>query len=92
LNKQEYVVLSKFIIPNSQLDCCVYYNNLVFVTVVGESEDSVLILSSDNNTLSIHGKLTGFNIPHGIASRNNLLAVTNYGDNTVKIINLDCFD
>ena len=89
LNKQEHVILSEFIVPNSQLDSCVCNNSLVFVTVVGESEDSVLILSSDNNTLSIQDKLTGFNFPHGVALRNNLLAVTNYGDNTVKIINLN---
>ena len=89
LNKQEYVILSEFVVPDSQLDCCVCNNNLVFITVVRESEDSVLILSSDNNTLSYHDELTGFNIPHGVALRNDLLAVTNYGDNTVKIINLN---
>ena len=81
-------IISEFIISDCQLDACVFHKGLIYIVTVKDAEDSVQILKIENDTLTYHDQITGFNIPHGLSIQNNLFAVTNYCDNTVKIMEL----
>lgn len=58
-----------------------------FISVQGD--DTVLHFKFVNGKLSIIKNITGFNFPHGIACIGNKIAVTNYGDNTIRIFDID---
>ena len=65
------------------------------LTLVGENgfitlqaEDSLLHFTLINDKLSFIKMIDGFSFPHGISAFNNSVAVSNYGDNTVDILNI----
>jgi hypothetical protein len=58
-----------------------------FVTI--QSHDEVLHFNLINDKLSIVKRIKGFDFPHGIDSFEDKVAITNYGDNTIRIFNLD---
>lgn len=86
LERKSSSVLSEFIIPQSQIDGCDRIGPLVYITVSQENMDTVYVLDTSNDRVRFHDLIEGFKIPHGIATFNHLLAVTNYIDNTVRII------
>jgi DNA-binding beta-propeller fold protein YncE len=57
-----------------------------FITIQGD--DTVLHFKLIDDKLSIIKRIGGFNFPHGIDSIGNKIAVTNYGDNTIRIFEL----
>jgi hypothetical protein len=57
-----------------------------FITL--QNEDSIIYFKLLNNKLKIIKKIGGFNFPHGISSLGNKVIVTNYGDNSIDILNL----
>ncbi len=81
-------LLYSYDIDNSHSDCIIYYKNFIFTG--NQIKGEINILRLENNILYYHKILSGYNMPHGIAiePKNNLLAVSNYGDNTVKITKL----
>jgi hypothetical protein len=58
-----------------------------FITIQGD--DTVLHFKLIDDKLSIVKRIGGFNFPHGIDSIGNKVAVTNYGDNTIRIFTLE---
>src|SRR3990170_703939 len=86
LERKSSSVLSEFTIPQSQVDGCDKIGNLVYITVSQENMDSLYVLDTSNDRLRFHDLIEGFRIPHGISTFGHLLAVTNYIDNTVRII------
>jgi len=58
-----------------------------FITVQGD--DTVLHFKFINGKLSIIKSLPGFNFPHGISSLGNKVAITDYGDNSIRIFDID---
>jgi hypothetical protein len=72
---------------HGQTDSIVVNGEDGFITIQGD--DTVLHFKFVDNKLSIVKRIGGFNFPHGIASIGNKIAVTNYGDNTIRIFNLD---
>ena len=58
-----------------------------FVTVQGD--DTVLHFKFINGKLSIIKNIAGFNFPHGISSSGNKIAITNYGDNSIRIFDIN---
>jgi hypothetical protein len=58
-----------------------------FITVQGD--DTVLHFKFINGKLSIIKSLPGFNFPHGISSLGNKVAITNYGDNSIRIFDIN---
>lgn len=88
LGQKTSTLISEFTIPNSQIDSCDKINHLVYITTAQENMDTVHVLDTRNDKLCLHNVIKGFHIPHGIATLNHLLAVTNYFDNTVKIVEL----
>jgi hypothetical protein len=58
-----------------------------FITL--QDQDSLLHFNLIDDKLSYNKLINGFNFPHGVASKNNKLIVTNYGDNSIDIIDID---
>ena len=72
---------------HGQTDSLVVNGEDGFITIQGD--DTVLHFKFVDNKLSIVKRIGGFNFPHGISSIGNKIAVTNYGDNTIRIFTLD---
>lgn len=58
-----------------------------FITIQGD--DTVLHFKLIDDKLSIVKRIGGFNFPHGIDSIGNRVAITNYGDNTIRIFTIE---
>ena len=71
---------------HGQTDSIVIGGEDGYITIQGD--DTVLHFKFINNKLSIVKRIEGFNFPHGISLYGNKLAVTNYGDNTIRIFDL----
>jgi hypothetical protein len=72
---------------HGQTDSIVVNGEDGFITIQGD--DEVLHFKFVDNKLSIIKRIGGFNFPHGVSSIGNKIAVTNYGDNTIRIFTLD---
>jgi hypothetical protein len=72
---------------HGQTDSIVVNGEDGFITIQGD--DTVLHFKFVDGKLSIVKRIGGFNFPHGISSIENKVAVTNYGDNTIRIFTLD---
>lgn len=68
---------------HGQTDSLTMENNHVFVTIQGD--DTVAGFTLIDDKLTYIGRAGGFNFPHGIDAYNGKIAVTNYGDNTIRI-------
>lgn len=67
--------------PNSQLDNLVLYNSNIYIT--NQYQNLVLVMCPISG--KIVNKYAGFEFPHGIDVSNGLMAVSNYGTNTIEI-------
>ena len=72
---------------HGQTDSIVVNGEDGFITIQGD--DTVLHFKFVNNKLSIVKRIGGFNFPHGISCIRDKVAVTNYGDNTIRIFTVD---
>jgi hypothetical protein len=72
---------------HGQTDSIVVNGEDGFITIQGD--DEVLHFKFVDGKLSIVKRIGGFNFPHGISSIGNKIAVTNYGDNTIRIFTID---
>lgn len=68
---------------HGQTDSIVVEGEDGFITIQGD--DTVLHFKFIDNKLSIVKRIGGFSFPHGISCLNGRIAVTNYGDNTIRI-------
>ena len=65
----------------AHVDCMVSHNGKLYIT--DQFNNTVLIVNP--NSLEQTGELTGYTFPHGIDIKYGMIAVTNYGNNTVDI-------
>jgi len=72
---------------HGQTDSIVVNGEDGFITIQGD--DTVLHFKFVDNKLSIVKRIGGFNFPHGISFLGSKVAVTNYGDNTIRIFDVD---
>jgi hypothetical protein len=72
---------------HGQTDSLTMSGNDGFITVQGD--DTVVHYTVDNDKLSIVKRIGGFNFPHGIGAIADKIAITNYGDNTIRIFTLE---
>jgi len=72
---------------HGQTDSIVVNGEDGFITIQGD--DQVLHFKFVDNKLSIIKRIGGFSFPHGISSIGDKIAVTNYGDNTIRIFTID---
>lgn len=84
----QHALLDSVLLPDAQADGCVYRDGRVYVT--DQVGDSVIVLQVDGDRLAYSHELSGYNFPHGVDMLPDpgLLAVTNYGDNTVVVTRL----
>jgi len=71
---------------HGQTDSIVVNGENGFITVQGD--DTVVYFKFVDNKLNIEKRIGGFSFPHGIDYKNNKVAITNYGDNTIRIFEL----
>ena len=72
---------------HGQTDSLTMDGEHVFITIQGD--DTVAGFTLIDDKLSYIGRAGGFNFPHGIDALNGRIAVTNYGDNTIRIFTKD---
>ena len=72
---------------HGQTDSIVVNGEDGFITVQGD--DTVVHFKFVDNKLHIEKRIGGFNFPHGIDYKNNKVAITNYGDNTIRIFDVN---
>jgi DNA-binding beta-propeller fold protein YncE len=60
--------------------------NRAYVTV--QDRNCVEVFDFDGDRFKQHGTIEGFNFPHGCDVLDGVLAVSNYGDNTITLIDL----
>lgn len=68
---------------HGQTDSIAFDGEDGFITL--QSEDSLLHFKFENNKLGFVKFIGGFSFPHGIDIHNGKVAVTNYGDNTIRV-------
>jgi len=66
-------------------DSIIIKNDLCFLT--SQITDEVFCFKIDGFNLDFFGKIDGFNFPHGMDVYEDLIAVSNYGDNSIQILN-----
>lgn len=70
-----------------QSDGITVNNNNGFITV--QDKDCLQHFTVNDNKIILSKMIPGFNFPHGISSYKNKVAITNYGDNSVDIYDLE---
>jgi|688.fasta_scaffold00011_23 hypothetical protein len=70
-----------------QVDSICMNDNNGFITVQGKH--SLLHFELNGNELIYKKYISGFNFPHGIATMDDKVIITNYGDNSVDIYELE---
>lgn len=70
------------------IDACKAYNGKIFAANQYLDRVDVFTLSAEGK-LSLSRSIKGMGMPHGLDLRNNKLAVTNYGDQTLRILELE---
>lgn len=70
---------------HGQTDSLTMDENDIFITIQGD--DTVAHCTLSDNKLTYVSRAGGFNFPHGIDALNGKVAITNYGDNTIRIFN-----
>ena len=88
LINKSHNVIDHIDINDSHTDCVLYRNNVVFMN--DQISDAIVTHHIKNNKLQFIESINLFDKPHGldISQDNKLLAIANYGDNTVKIIEI----
>ena len=72
---------------HGQTDSIVIDGEDGFITIQGD--DEVLHFKFIDNKLSIVKRIGGFTFPHGVDCKNGKVAITNYGDNTIRIFDIN---
>jgi len=85
LENKTHNILDSFDIVDCHGDCIVVCNNIIFVN--NQTGDCVYIFNLQNNKICLIDTLDGYDKPHGLDVNydNQLIAVSNYGDNTIKL-------
>ena len=89
LVEKSHKPISEYTINNSHGDSILFHKGYVIVN--NQIQDEINILKLDNDIFIEQDVLKGYNFPHGLAyePKSNLLAVTNYLDNTISISKLN---
>jgi hypothetical protein len=70
---------------HGQTDSIVVNGEDGLITIQGD--DQVLHFKFIDDKLSIVKRISGFSFPHGVDYKHGKVAVTNYGDNTIRVFN-----
>ncbi|QKF94730.1 lactonase 6-phosphogluconolactonase [Fadolivirus algeromassiliense] len=86
IDTKTHSIIDQYDIDDSHGDCIVFNNNVIFTN--NQIGDSIMTFHIKDNKICFIESIDVFDKPHGIDVNynNKLIAVTNYGDNTIKII------
>ena len=90
-NPTGHKVLCEIEVTNSTCDSIVHHNGLLYVSDQYNDVVNIFKLSMPSPgecSIEAHDSITGYHMPHGVDIAHGMIAVTNYGDNTVKIMEL----
>ena len=74
-------VLQEKFFKDAHIDSIIYYENRLYFT--DQYNNKVIVC--DPESLDILEEIGGYDFPHGIDVNFGILAVTNYGSNTVEL-------
>lgn len=74
-------VIKQRVLDNSHLDCIVEYKNQLYFT--DQYNNKVIICEPES--LKSTNEMHGYSFPHGLDVNHGIIAVTNYGNNTVEL-------
>ena len=83
LNKQQNDVVDVAFIDACNADCCQWVGDRVYLT--NQMSDRVVVYRVTDDRLVFDRNIEGYDFPHGLDVGHDLLAVTNYGDNTIDM-------
>lgn len=91
VNPTSHKVLCEIEVTNSTCDSIVHHNGLLYVS--DQYNDVVnifklVLLAPGECRMEAFTSITGYHMPHGVDIAHGMIAVTNYGDNSVKIMEL----
>ena len=88
IKNKTHELIDTFIINDCRGDSIYYFDNHLYFS--NQFQDEIVVLKIENDKLQFIKNIEGYSFPHGLAieSTNNLLGVTNYGDNSIRIIEL----
>jgi hypothetical protein len=81
IEKNMFTRIKDYDFPSAHFDNVISHENVLYIT--DQYNNKVIKLAP--NDLQYLGELEGYNFPHGIDVRYGLIAVTNYGNNTISI-------
>lgn len=75
-------------IPHCHSDCIIFRKNVIFIN--NQTDDCVITYYLNKNKMHLIESIKIYDKPHGldISHNNKLLGVADYGDNTIKIIEI----
>jgi hypothetical protein len=82
LNTKQHRVISDLMIKG-HVDCCCRLGERIYIT--NGSRDCVMTFRLEGNTVALDYELSGYHFPHGIDMLPGVMAVTNYGSNTIVL-------
>ena len=85
LKQKEFNRTTQRDFTTSHFDNIIHFNNILYIT----DQYNNRIVRVNAQTLQNVGDLTGYNFPHGIDVKYGMIAVTNYGNNTITIELID---
>lgn len=86
--RSELIVIDTIFLRPCAFDAICIDKNTGRLYVTDQFGDRLIVAEVRDKKLAIVGEIGGFNFPHGIGIDGNTMAVTNYGDSTVSILNI----
>lgn len=88
IDNKSHTIIDTYDISNCHGDCIIFNNGVIFVN--NQIGDNVMTYYIKDNKICFIESIEVFNKPHGIDVNydKKIMAVTNYGDNTIKIIDI----
>lgn len=82
---RDHQIITEVLVNNCHVDGCHFYRDMVIFP--NQHLDKVHVYKAKNYKIKPYFDISGYNFPHGIDvdSDSGLLAVTNYGDNSISI-------
>jgi hypothetical protein len=91
------IILFRFFLPEMQLqkldsyrfkgqtDSIAFYNGVGLVTI--QDQNKVLRFKLEDSKIFPNGLIDGFDFPHGVSMCKEKVAISNYGDNSIRLLN-----
>jgi hypothetical protein len=85
LSKKVHDVLGEAFFRETHMDCCRAHAGRLYIN--NQMQDTVVVCRVVGDQISVEREIPGYSFPHGldVLPSRNLLAVTNYGDNTITL-------